>query len=83
MECQKEQNLKDCGCTYAGCDRKGMCCECISYHLSAKQHIQEVLAKSKTLDTSTLTIPDILEILDNTKEEYLFKGEYLYKMEGK
>jgi hypothetical protein len=37
MECQKKQNLKNCVCTYAGCDKKGMCCECISYHLSSKQ----------------------------------------------
>jgi len=33
MECQKEKNLKDCSCTYVGCERKGICCECIRYHL--------------------------------------------------
>jgi hypothetical protein len=27
-----EINLKDCGCTYASCERKGKCCECIRYH---------------------------------------------------
>ena len=37
MECQKQQNLQNCNCTYSGCDRKGMCCECLSYHLAAKQ----------------------------------------------
>ena len=37
MECNKEQNLKNCNCTYPGCDKKGVCCECISYHLSIKQ----------------------------------------------
>jgi hypothetical protein len=37
MECKKDQNLQICTCSYPGCDRKGLCCECISYHLSAKQ----------------------------------------------
>lgn len=25
-------NLKQCNCTYQPCDRKGKCCECLSYH---------------------------------------------------
>lgn len=33
MECQKQENLKNCPCTYPDCERKGMCCECLSYHL--------------------------------------------------
>ncbi|MHC4457145.1 MAG: DUF6485 family protein [Planctomycetota bacterium] len=37
MECKKEQNLKDCNCSYPGCERKGICCDCISYHLSSRQ----------------------------------------------
>lgn len=32
MECEKENNLKDCPCTYPGCKRKGICCQCISHH---------------------------------------------------
>ncbi len=32
MECTKERNLKECTCTYEGCARKGMCCECVRYH---------------------------------------------------
>ena len=32
MECKKEINLKDCPCTYPGCSRKGICCECIKHH---------------------------------------------------
>ena len=32
MECKKDENLKECPCTYPGCDRKGLCCECIKYH---------------------------------------------------
>jgi hypothetical protein len=37
MECNKQGNLKQCSCSYPGCDRKGLCCECISYHLSMRQ----------------------------------------------
>ena len=30
----KNRNLKDCNCTYEPCARKGMCCECLTYHRS-------------------------------------------------
>jgi hypothetical protein len=30
-------NMKDCPCTYPSCPRKGMCCECIRYHLKHKE----------------------------------------------
>jgi len=32
MECRKEENLRHCTCTYPGCSRKGVCCECVVYH---------------------------------------------------
>jgi hypothetical protein len=32
MECKKPENLKNCPCTYPGCQRKGICCECIKHH---------------------------------------------------
>ena len=32
-ECPNIQtNLKECQCTYVGCEKRGKCCECISYH---------------------------------------------------
>ena len=34
MECKKQTNVKNCTCTYVGCPRKGMCCECLHYHLA-------------------------------------------------
>ncbi len=37
MECQKEENIKSCNCTYEPCPRKGICCECIKYHLKMRQ----------------------------------------------
>ncbi len=32
MECKREENLKECPCTYLNCPRKGICCLCISHH---------------------------------------------------
>ena len=38
MDCvRKEENLKNCNCSYGGCSKKGICCECIRYHLSMRQ----------------------------------------------
>lgn len=46
MECQKDKNLETCPCTYPprlegeagpGCPRKGMCCECLKYHLASDE----------------------------------------------
>lgn len=36
MDCKKAQNQKKCNCTYQ-CSRKGMCCECLHYHLEMRQ----------------------------------------------
>ena len=32
-ECSQETNLARCNCTYEPCSRKGICCECLRYHL--------------------------------------------------
>ncbi|HDY86660.1 MAG TPA: hypothetical protein ENH82_00920 [bacterium] len=32
-ECKFEINKTKCNCSYEPCSRKGVCCECISYHL--------------------------------------------------
>ncbi len=37
MECKKEKNLEFCNCSYQGCPRKGLCCECLQYHLKNEQ----------------------------------------------
>ena len=31
-QCNIEKNKKNCTCTYEPCSRKGLCCECVSYH---------------------------------------------------
>lgn len=33
-ECNIEKNRAKCNCTYEPCSRKGICCECLSYHRS-------------------------------------------------
>ncbi|MHC4294149.1 MAG: DUF6485 family protein [Planctomycetota bacterium] len=37
MECKKNQTITQCGCSYPTCERQGICCECIAYHLKSKQ----------------------------------------------
>jgi hypothetical protein len=37
MECKQQDNLADCNCSYPGCSRKGVCCECLRYHLAMRQ----------------------------------------------
>ncbi|MBF0102802.1 MAG: cytosolic protein [Desulfobacterales bacterium] len=37
MECKQEKNLQRCTCSYESCSRKGMCCDCIAYHLKQRQ----------------------------------------------
>jgi hypothetical protein len=37
MECKKDRNLQNCNCSYSPCSRKGVCCDCISYHLTMRQ----------------------------------------------
>lgn len=37
MNCKKESNLPQCPCTYPGCPRKGICCDCLRYHLDKRE----------------------------------------------
>ena len=37
MECKKESNSSRCNCSYGSCSRKGVCCECLTYHLRNKE----------------------------------------------
>lgn len=37
MECNKERNLQKCNCSYEPCSRKGVCCECIAYHVKNQE----------------------------------------------
>lgn len=35
MECRVDKNRSVCTCSYDPCSRKGVCCECLSYHWKA------------------------------------------------
>lgn len=37
MECQKQENLMNCPCTYPGCPRKGICCQYLKHHLASNE----------------------------------------------
>ena len=37
MECKQQANLKKCNCTYEVCHRKGLCCECVAFHLRSRE----------------------------------------------
>jgi hypothetical protein len=37
MDCKREDNLNHCTCTYGGCARRGICCDCLKYHLAMRQ----------------------------------------------
>ena len=37
MECEREKNSENCPCTWKSCDRKGVCCECVKYHLNQEE----------------------------------------------
>ena len=29
--------MKNCNCSYPGCSRHGVCCECLRYHLAMRE----------------------------------------------
>ena len=36
VECKSEENKIRCNCTYP-CDKKGICCECLRYHMKRNE----------------------------------------------
>jgi hypothetical protein len=37
MECRKDRNRRSCNCSYEPCARKGICCDCLNYHLGNRE----------------------------------------------
>ncbi len=37
MECKKDSNSAACNCSYEPCSRKGICCDCVKYHVGSRQ----------------------------------------------
>ncbi len=33
-ECKIDRNASRCTCSYEGCSRNGVCCDCLTYHFS-------------------------------------------------
>ena len=52
-ECKSSKNKQKCNCTY-DCNKKGICCDCIAYHLKRKELPACVFPKDieKTYDRS-------------------------------
>ncbi len=36
-DCKKTHNASSCACTYEPCSKKGVCCDCLTYHLRMRQ----------------------------------------------
>ena len=36
MECKVNDNAQQCTCPAEGCERRGICCDCLRNHLSKK-----------------------------------------------
>ena len=36
MDCKIEANKQTCTCGNAGCPRRGLCCECLRFHVARK-----------------------------------------------
>ena len=37
MDCKNDKNLDRCNCSYPGCPRKGVCCDCLAYHVRNRE----------------------------------------------
>ena len=37
VNCNQDELIKGCPCSYTTCSRKGKCCECVSYHLKSNE----------------------------------------------
>lgn len=37
MDCRQDDNRSGCNCTYEPCSRKGLCCDCLRYHLKTRE----------------------------------------------
>ena len=63
-ECRKDKNLNTCNCSYEPCSRKGVCCECLSYHWSMKE-LPACLFPDKEESTYDRSLRRFIEIYKN------------------
>jgi len=60
----QERNAKDCACTYASCDKRGLCCECITYHRS-RGELPGCLFPPEAERTYDRSIRKYIEVMQN------------------
>lgn len=58
----REMNEEICTCTYPGCPRKGMCCECIKYH-KERGEIPGCLFPSDVEETFDRSVEKFVEVM--------------------
>lgn len=39
MQCAQQNNADNCPCTYTSCERRGACCQCVTYHRDRNQMV--------------------------------------------
>ncbi len=37
MECKRSVNTRHCNCSYSSCNKTGLCCDCLAYHLTNRE----------------------------------------------
>ncbi len=65
IECKKEENKSMCNCTYP-CDKKGMCCDCISYH-RGRDELPACYFPDGVEKTYDRTIENFIRVYQNRK----------------
>lgn len=67
MDCKKSENINNnCNCSYQGCPRKGICCECIKYHLRSRQ-LPACCFDSESERTYNRSFEYFAELVNNNK----------------
>lgn len=61
-ECpNRKENLVNCNCSYEPCSRKGICCQCLHYHLKNNE-LPACFFPSETEKTYDRSIDNFLRI---------------------
>jgi hypothetical protein len=66
-ECKVEPNKAKCNCTYEPCARKGICCECVTYHRQSGE-----LPACYFLDDAERTYDRSIEMFNRTYRKNKF-----------
>lgn len=67
-KCKSEENKSYCNCSYEPCARKGICCECIKYHLRLNE-FPACFFPSDVEKTYDRSIEKFIEIYQDKKKQ--------------